>query len=82
MWSHRYKRRAAINMVWREGSAQHCTGLCGGLVAKSRLTLATPRTVTRQAPLSVGLFQARLREWVAIAFSKGLREEAGNQPRR
>ena len=29
-------------------------GCGGGLVAKSRLTLATPWTVARQAPLSMG----------------------------
>ena len=28
--------------------------LCGGLVAKSCLTLATPWTIARQAPLSMG----------------------------
>ena len=65
-------------MLQTEGQAQDCTGPCDGLVAKSCLTLAAPRTVAHQAPLSVGFFQARLREWVAISFSKGLREKAGN----
>ena len=30
-----------------------------------------PRTVIRQAPLSVGLLQAGILEWVAISFSRG-----------
>ena len=43
--------------------------LCGGgLVAKSCRTLVTPWTVARQAPLSMGIFQARILEWVAISF--------------
>ena len=32
--------------------------------------LATPRTAAHQAPPSMGIFQARVLEWVAIAFSK------------
>jgi len=31
----------------------------------------TPWTVTCQAPLSMGFFQARILEWVAISFSRG-----------
>ena len=33
--------------------------------------LATPWTVAHQAPLSMGLPQARILEWVAIPFSRG-----------
>ena len=33
--------------------------------------LATSWTVPRQAPLSMGFFQARILEWVAIASSRG-----------
>ena len=29
---------------------------------------ATPWTAARQAPLSVGIIQARILEWVAIAY--------------
>ena len=29
---------------------------------------ATPRTIAHQAPLSMGIFQARILEWVAIPF--------------
>ena len=31
---------------------------------------ATPQTAAHQAPLSLGILQARTLEWVAIAFSK------------
>ena len=30
----------------------------------------TPWTISQQAPLSMGIFQARLLEWVAISFSR------------
>ena len=33
--------------------------------------LATPWTVAHQVPLSMGIFQARILEWVAISSSKG-----------
>ena len=32
---------------------------------------ATPWTVAHQAPLSTGILQARILEWVAISFSRG-----------
>ena len=35
-------------------------------------TLATPWTVARQAPLSLGFPQARILEWVAIFISRGI----------
>ena len=31
----------------------------------------TPWTVALQAPLSMGIFQARVQEWVAISFFRG-----------
>jgi len=37
---------------------------------------ATPWTAAHQAPLSMGLLQARILEWVAMASSRG-----GSQPR-
>ena len=40
------------------------------------LTLATPWTVAHQAPLFLGILQARILEWVAISFSRG-----SSQPR-
>ena len=52
----------------------------GGLVAKSSLTLATPWTVDCQAPLSTGILQARILEWVAIPSPGGLLDP-GIEPR-
>ena len=46
-----------------------CAGLC--LVAQPCLTLSTPWTVAHQAPLSVGILQARILEWVALHSSRG-----------
>ena len=37
---------------------------------------ATPRTVAHQAPLSIGILQARILEWVAMSSSRG-----SSQPR-
>ena len=42
-----------------------------GLIAKSRPTLVTLWTVACWTPLSMGFFQARTLEWVAISFSRG-----------
>ena len=52
-----------------EGALENMLG--GDLVAKSRPTLVTPWTVARQAPLSMGILQAKILEWVAISFSRG-----------
>ena len=49
---------------------------CHVLVSQSRLTLCDPRTVACQVSLSMGFFQARVLEWVAISFSRG-----SSQPR-
>ena len=38
-------------------------------VAQSCLTLSDPRTAAYQAPLSYGVFQARVLGWGATAFS-------------
>ena len=51
-------------------TSRHCVG-GGGFVAKSCPTLVTPRTVACQAPLSMGILQARIQEWIAISFSRG-----------
>ena len=34
------------------------------------LTLCDPWTIAKQAPLSMGIFQARILEWVAISFPR------------
>ena len=41
-------------------------------VAQSCPTLSTPWTVAHQVPLSVGMIQARILEWVAISSSRGI----------
>ena len=41
---------------------------------------ATPWTVVHQAPLSMGILQARVLEWVAISFSRGSSETQGSNP--
>ena len=43
----------------------------GGLLAQSCPTLATPRTVARRAPLTMGILQARGLQWVAMPSSLG-----------
>ena len=43
----------------------------GGLVAKLHLTLETPWTVTLLGSSVHGILQVRIREWVAISFSRG-----------
>ena len=47
----------------------------------SRVQLfATPWTVAHQAPPSIGIVQARVLEWVAIAFSRGDLPNPGIEP--
>ena len=41
---------------------------------------ATLRTVARQAPLSVGILQARILEWVAMLSSRGSYQPQGSNP--
>ena len=47
-----------------------CVCVCV-LVAQLCPTLVTLWTVAHQAPLSMGILQARTLEWVAISFSRG-----------
>jgi len=46
--------------------------LCCCLVAISCLTLATPWTAARQAPLSMRILQATILEWVCHALLQGI----------
>ena len=56
----------------REGRPERCSGfIFHGLVTKSCPTLVAPWTVAHQAPLSMGILQARVLEWIAISFSRG-----------
>ena len=51
---------------------QLCAVLLCVLSCFSRFQLfATPRTVARQAPLSMGILQTRMLEWVAVPSSRG-----------
>ena len=51
--------------------------LCCALLSRSVMSdSATPWTVARQAPLSMGILQTRILEWVAIPSSRG-----SSQPR-
>ena len=43
---------------------------CAWLLSRVQL-FATPWTVTRQVPLSVGILQAKILEWVAMLSSRG-----------
>ena len=53
-------------------SAVHTCGACVHAKSLSRVRLiATPWTVAHQAPLSRGILQARIQEWVAMPSSRG-----------
>ena len=41
---------------------------------------ATPWTVARQAPLSMGILQAKQPEWIAMPFSRGSSKPQGSNP--
>ena len=41
----------------------------GGFVTKSCPTLMSPWTIACQAHLSMGFFQERILEWVAVSFT-------------
>ena len=47
-----------------------CCAVLSGSVVSDRLSVP-PWTVARQAPLSMGILQARILEWVAMLFSRG-----------
>ena len=51
--------------IWQQIPCSNC--VC--LVSHVRL-FATPWTVAHQAPLSMGIFQARILEWVAMPSSQ------------
>ena len=47
------------------------SSMCVCLVAQSCPTLGDPMNCNLQAPLSLGILQAAILEWVAISFSRG-----------
>ena len=66
--------RRKKSMAYKMGSKRDTIALCPVLwwwwsVVKSCPTLATPRTVACQAPLSMGF--PRQEYWVAISFLRG-----------
>ena len=63
--------------MWEEQSALNYR-LC--LMAQSCRTLCEPMDVACQAPLSMGILQARMLEWVAMPFSGDL-ANPGIKPR-
>ena len=64
--------------LWTEWNALH-VACGGGLVTKSCLTLATPWTVARQAPLSMGF--SRQEDWSGLPFpSPGDLPDPGIEP--
>ena len=55
-----------------------CNHVLGCAESPGRVLLsATPRTVARQAPLSVGILQTRTLEWVVMPSARG-----ASRPRR
>ena len=64
------------NLTEVAGNLGKIFGGGGGLGAESCPTFATPWTVACQGPLSMGILQARMMEWVASSFSRG-----SSQPR-
>ena len=59
-----------MNILNKKNTVQYtCAVLC--LVTQSCPTLATPWTVAHRAPLSMGILQARIVEWVAMPSSRG-----------
>ena len=50
------------------------------LVAQSCPTLCNPMDCSRQAPLSMGILQARMLEWVAMPSFQGIFPTQGSNP--
>ena len=56
-----------------------CAVLISQLLSRVQL-FATPWTVSRQAPLSMRILQARILEWVAMPTSRGIFPTQGSNP--
>ena len=62
------------NLIRLQHSLLQCTGPCKGCacsVAQWCPPLCNHMDIAHQTPLSVGFFQARILEWVAISYSRG-----------
>ena len=55
-----------------------CTCMC--LVTKLSLTLCDPTNCSPLGSFVHGILQARIREWVAISFSRGIFPTQGSNP--
>ena len=55
-----------------------CAVLC--LVAQCIRLFATPWILAHKAPLSMGILQAKILEWVAMLFSRGISPTQGLNP--
>ena len=64
-----YQRRETLNCRISKKSKKQKNVLC--LVTQLCPTLQTPWTSGHQAPLPMGILQARILEWVAMASSRG-----------
>ena len=71
--SPKYRKPYRTFVGWRGLSVLLCMMvLLMGTSSLSRAQLfVTPSTTARQAPVSVGILQARIREWVAMPSSRG-----------
>ena len=63
-------------MAWQLPWCSVCVCVCvyvcvSALLLSCVLLFVTPWSVVRQGPLSMGILQARILEWVAILFSRG-----------
>jgi len=62
------------NFIRLQHSLLQCTGPCKGCacsVAQWCPPLCNHMDIAHQTPLSVGFFQARIVEWVAISYARG-----------
>ena len=66
-------RHVLVSYIYSGCFLECFTGIYLGMyICESRVQLlATSRAVAQQAPPSMGFFQARILEWVAISFSRG-----------
>ena len=69
-------RHTALPGYYPHSCSPSSAAPCLCLVPQSCRLFVTPGTAVRQAPLPMGILQARMLEWVAMSFSRG-----SSQPR-
>ena len=62
-----------LRMTQQKDTLLHPSGNSAQSLSRVQL-FVTPRPAARQAPLSMGLSQASILEWVAVSFSTGTSE--------